>query len=114
MPHIIVEYSDHLALDIPALLTALHDDLAARDTVTKAAIKTRAIPIEHCVIGDDDSANSFLHIALKLLPGRDDALKKEMAQGLHDVASAHLKRPQNPQYSVTAECITLDAASYIK
>ncbi|MFK7840219.1 MAG: 5-carboxymethyl-2-hydroxymuconate Delta-isomerase [Bdellovibrionales bacterium] len=114
MPHIIVEYSDHLAIDIPKLLSELHNDLAARDTVTIKAIKTRAIPIEHCVIGDMDTANSIIHIALKLLPGRDDALKTQMTQGLADIAAAHVKRPQNPECSITVECLTLDAESYIK
>ncbi|MGB0720522.1 MAG: 5-carboxymethyl-2-hydroxymuconate Delta-isomerase [Bdellovibrionales bacterium] len=75
MPHIIVEYSDHLALDIPALLHDLHHDLAGRETVDINAIKTRAIPIKNCVVADADTANSFIHVSLKLLPGRDAALK---------------------------------------
>lgn len=109
MPHIIVEYSDHLALDIPNLLNDLHNDLAARETVTIGAIKTRAIPIAHCVVGDD-AANSLIHIALKLLPGRDADLKTQMTQGLADIAAAHVKRP----CAITAECLTLEAESYIK
>jgi len=110
MPHIIVEYSDHLALDIPKMLTELHTDLASRDTVDVKMIKTRAIPVEHCVIGDDNTADSVVHIALKLLPGRDDVLKKQMTQGLADIVAAHVKRP----CSITAETLTLEAASYIK
>ena len=110
MPHIIVEYSDHLALDIPNLLEDLHNDLAPRDTVDINMIKTRAIPVKDCVIGDDQTANSFMHIALKLLPGRNEELKKEMTQGLFDIASKHIKNP----CKLTVETLAIEAESYIK
>jgi len=111
MPHIIVEYSDHLALPIPNLLNELHSDLAARETADINAIKIRAIPVKDCVISDADKPNSFVHIALKLLPGRDDALKKEMAQGLHDTARHYIG---DQQVALTVETITLEAETYIK
>lgn len=111
MPHIIVEYSDHLPLAIPNLLNDLHNDLASRDTADIAAIKTRAIPVKDCAVGAPETPNAFIHIALKLLPGRSDELKKEMTQGLHNTVRHYIG---DQQIALTIETITLEAETYIK
>jgi len=111
MPHIIVEYTDTLDVDVPRLLNDLHHDLAARDTVDINAIKTRAISIQNCVVGAAETADKFMHIALKLLPGRDEALKREMTQGLFDVAHPYLA---NQDVVLSVESLSLEAETYIK
>mgnify|MGYP001363855740 CR=1 FL=1 len=111
MPHIIVEYTDTLNIDIPALLQDLHHDLAAREPVDINAIKTRAIPIKNCIVANDSASNAFIHIALKLLPGRSDDLKIQMTKGLHSIARKYANDPTLP---VSVETITLEGNSYIK
>ena len=116
MPHIIVEYSEHLSLDIPNLLSDLHNDLAARDTIDMGAIKTRAHAAKDCVVGCEATADSFIHIVLKLLPGRDDDLKAQMSKGLAEVAQKHIKKHMVGKLpcALTVETITLEAETYIK
>ncbi len=112
MPHITVEYCDTLtALDVPKLVMELHKDLATRDTIDIHGIKSRAIPVQYVLVGDNNDFDKMIHITLKLLPGRSDALKREMAQGLIDV-SKHLAHDE--RVSVTCEIAELHAASYIK
>ena len=111
MPHIIVEYTQGLSEDIPKLLTALHNDLAPRDTINIHAIKTRAIPIQYVIVGDGNEPDKMIHITLKLLPGRSDELKKQMAQGLFDTAKA---RTHDDRISITVEVADLHEASYTK
>jgi len=112
MPHIIVEYTEHLSEDIPKLLTALHNDLAPRDTINIHAIKTRALPVQYVIVGDGKEPDKMVHITLKLLPtGRDDALKKTMAQGLFDAAQNEIK---DDRISITVEVADLHEPSYIK
>lgn len=113
MPHIIVEYTDSLtSVDVPELLFELHEDLAAKDTIDIHAIKTRAIPVQYTIVGDGDEPDKFIHITLKLLPGRNDDLKKVMAQSLHDTARKHCVRDKS--ISLSVEVAELHAESYSK
>lgn len=111
MPHIIVEHSAHLDFETQELLKDLHHDLASRETVSIGGIKTRAISIESACVGEDAAADSFAHITLKLLPGRSDALRQEMAQGLFDAAKKHII---DPNTAITVETAELHQSSYIK
>lgn len=111
MPHITVEYTDTLSIDVPKLLSALHHDLAERDTINIHAIKTRAIPVQYVIVGDGQEPDKMIHITLKLLPGRSDELKKTMAQGLFDAAKT---RTHDDRISVTCEVVDLHEPSYTK
>ena len=111
MPHIIVEYTDTIDVDIPNLLNDLHNDLAPHDTVDISMIKTRAIPVKDCIIGGPDKPDQFMHIALKLLPGRSEELKKQMTAGLHTIAKNHLG---DKPVALTIETLLIEAESYIK
>jgi 5-carboxymethyl-2-hydroxymuconate isomerase len=51
-----------------------------------------------------------MHITLKLLPGRDDATRKVMAQALYDTAQSFIR----DTVSLSVEVMELDAASYTK
>lgn len=111
MPHIIVEYTDHLNLDVEKLTIELHRTLVEQETIKEEAIKTRAIPVKATVVGTGKCHDKFVHIALKLLPGRSDELRKTMAQALFDTARKHIL---DENVSITVETIELHAASYIK
>jgi 5-carboxymethyl-2-hydroxymuconate isomerase len=111
MPHIIVEYSATMKLDMPELLSQLHVNLAEQDTIKIKAIKTRAVPVQHVIIGTGGWSDKMLHITLKLLPGRSDDLKRTMSQGLHDIAKDFVK---DDSISITVEVAELHEPSYIK
>lgn len=111
MPHIIVEYSDNLKFDEAHLLKDLHTNLAGQDTVSYAAITARLLPVADCSVGEPTSPNAFMHIALKLLPGRDDALRKQMAQALQDTARNHIT---DTSINISVETIELHQPSYTK
>ncbi|MEZ5815369.1 MAG: 5-carboxymethyl-2-hydroxymuconate Delta-isomerase [Alphaproteobacteria bacterium] len=110
MPHIIVEHSSNIALDTPDFLAALHKTVASHESVNIGAIKTRAIPLDYTIAGDENDADTLMHITLKLLPGRDDATRKAMAQALYDTAQSFIR----PTVSLSVEVMELDAASYTK
>lgn len=111
MPHIIVEYSDDLSVEPQSLIKGLHDSLAAQDTVTHAAITARATPIKYCSVGEDEHPNSFVHILVKLLPGRSDELRAKMTKGLQETARSHIT---DSSVNISVETIELHQASYIK
>ena len=110
MPHIIVEYTEHLTVDIANLLTKLHATLAEQDTIDIHSIKTRAIPVQYTIVGDGHEPDKFIHIDLKLLPGRADALKHTMAKALHDAARTCCIH--DDRISLSVEVSELHEASY--
>ncbi|HOO82836.1 MAG TPA: 5-carboxymethyl-2-hydroxymuconate Delta-isomerase [Alphaproteobacteria bacterium] len=114
MPHIIVEYTDTLSSseDIPKLLAKLHKDLASRESIDIHGIKTRAIPVRYTVVGDGHEPDKMIHITLRLLPGRADDLKKQMAAGLVEVAREVTHH--DDRISITAEVVDMHAESYVK
>lgn len=111
MPHIIVEYTDYLNLDVEKLTIELHHALCHQPTVTASAVKTRAIPVKATVVGEGTDHDKMIHICLKLLPSRPDELRKAMAQALCDTARKVVK---DEHISITVETAELHAASYIK
>lgn len=114
MPHIIVEYTDILepSLDVPKLLSGLHNNLSERETIKLEAIKTRGVPVKYTVVGTGSDHDKMVHIDLKLMPGRSDDLKKEMAQGLFDFARKCCVHDE--RISVTVEVSELHQSSYTK
>ena len=111
MPHIIVEYTDTLTLDMPKLLDALHYDLAEKDTVDIHAIKTRAVPVQYSIVGDQHDRDKFVHVVLKLLDGRDKALRRSMAESLHAIARTYAK---DNDIAVSVEVIEMNKETYVK
>lgn len=111
MPHIIAEYTEGLSGKVVDLMPALHQSLIGQPTVAMEAVKTRAIPVYNAVIGDGQAQRDMIHITLKLLPGRDDGLKKQMAQGLFDTVSQHIDLENS---SVSVEVTELHKESYCK
>lgn len=106
MPHIIVEHSADIA-DIPVLLEKLHHNLSKQDTVTLESIKTRAIEVQHAIVGNSDK-KLMLHIIVKLLSGRPDDLLNKISGDLREIACTHC----GGDVSVTVETVSLYNASY--
>jgi 5-carboxymethyl-2-hydroxymuconate isomerase len=107
MPHIIVEHTRDVE-GIPDLLRALHNSLGHQDTVQIESLKTRAICLDHVVIGDGDT-QSMIHVTLRLLPGRGDELLKKMTMDLEGIAKNYCPLPHT---RVTVEVVELHQASY--
>ncbi len=112
MPHIIVEYTETISIDIPKLLDGLHYNLAGQESIDVHAVKTRAIPVQYSIVGDGKDRDKFAHITLKLLSGRPEDLRKKMAQDLHDVAQKQF--PSGANIALSVDVVEMDAATYIK
>ena len=111
MPHIIVEYSEHLSVDIPKLLEDLHYDLSEKETINIHTIKSRAIPVKYTIVGDGKDADLMIHITVRMLPGRSDDLKKSIAQSLHETAR---KAVPDDRINISVEIQELHAESYVQ
>ena len=110
MPHCIIEYSAEIAdaVDIEGLIDAVHDGALASGLFPEYDIKTRAMAFRHHRTGQ--TRDSFVHVSVHLLDGRDDAQKAALSDEI-------LQRiePLSPQVaSVGVEICDIHRASYRK
>jgi len=110
VPHLIIEYAAPLAqdVDIQSLTEAAFDGANATALFTPAAIKARAHPVEAYWTGG--AKQPFVHIEIKLLPGRTNTQKKALSESVFDHITALLK----PDIAVSVEVNDLDADVYTK
>lgn len=111
MPHCIVEYSAHLAqqISISALVKTVHQGAIDSGLFEPTAIKTRAYGAEHSCVGATEGA-SFIHITLKIMPGRTDEQKQLLLQAI-DKRIANMCSQVS---SVTIEVLDLAKEHYFK
>jgi len=110
MPHLIIEYAASLGqdVDMQALTEAAFDGANATALFTPAAIKARAHPVEAYWTGG--AKQPFVHINVKLLPGRTNEQKKALSESVFDHVTALLKT----DVSLSVEVNDLDADVYTK
>jgi 5-carboxymethyl-2-hydroxymuconate isomerase len=90
MPHLMLEPTDDLPLDIDAILLAADPRLAASGHDVVADIRSRAHRLQGCRVRTADAPRAFVHAALALLAGRSDAAQAESSAALPDVLHQHL------------------------
>ena len=92
MPHIVIEYSANLRgrLDLPQFLKAVHEAAVSTGVFPVGGIRTRAYAAEHYVIADGHPDNTFVHIGLRIGPGRDLDTRKRACQTIFAAARNYL------------------------
>jgi 5-carboxymethyl-2-hydroxymuconate isomerase len=93
MPHIIVEYSANLEgrLNVHILLEKVHRAVVESGVFKLGAVRTRAERRDAYVIADGDPNNAFIHVELKIAPGRDAATRTSVAQAVLDTIATETK-----------------------
>lgn len=86
MPHQIIEYSANLesAVDIDALVKALHETAAGIDALPVGGLRTRAVARQHYRIADGHVDNAFINVVLRLAPGRPFEVRKAAGEKLFE------------------------------
>jgi 5-carboxymethyl-2-hydroxymuconate isomerase len=92
MPHVIVEYSANLEskVRIDALLQALHETVERSGIAELAGIRTRAARRENFRVADNDPANAFVAIYVRVAQGRTLDIRKKLTDLVFKAASEHL------------------------
>ena len=80
MPHCIIEYSSEVAdqVSIDDLVSATYQGALSTGLFDEYDIKTRATAYRHHRMGS--TQDSFVHVTVRLLSGRDDAQKAELSE----------------------------------
>jgi 5-carboxymethyl-2-hydroxymuconate isomerase len=80
MPHLTLEYSDNLEVDVQPLLARLHEEVVATGAINLKGIKSRAIKHTQYRIADGDADYAFVHVGLLIREGRPNEVQKEATQ----------------------------------
>jgi 5-carboxymethyl-2-hydroxymuconate isomerase len=93
MPHVICEYSANLEqkIRIPALLETLHGAMMRTGVAELAGLRTRADRRTDYVIADNDPANGFVNVTIRVAKGRSVETRKLITQTVFAAAEEHLK-----------------------
>lgn len=93
MPHLWIEYSTNVEahLDVRDFVRHMHRETAADGLFPLAGLRTRAVPVADYVIADDHPDNVFIHLTLRVLPGRDPVEQKASTDRIYAAALARLK-----------------------
>lgn len=119
MPHLSVQASANITIKQPErLLRQLNNCLWQSGHFKQPQdIKARILAMESFLVGveDDQQAHGFVYMQLKLMPGRSDAVKSQLATALLDCAKVELAAQLSSRVSVQL-CVEVEElnASYQK
>nr|WP_321445041.1 5-carboxymethyl-2-hydroxymuconate Delta-isomerase [uncultured Cohaesibacter sp.] len=110
MPHLVISYARPIedSVDIAQMVQLVWDTAEKTGLFNPAAIKARALPVEHFVTANTDQP--FVHVDAKLFAGRTDEQKQAMIQDLFNA----LKGLVPDTVSISVEAIDMDKQNYIK
>ena len=80
MPHLTLEYSDNIEVDVQPLLARLHEEVVATGAINLKGIKSRAIKHTQYRIADGDPEYAFVHVGLLIREGRPIEVQKDATQ----------------------------------
>ena len=93
MAHAIVEYSANLEekIDLKGLVDEVHDACIKTGVFPLSGMRTRAARRETYKIADGNLDACFVHLQLKLGPGREEAIKKKAMEEIFESLTLYVK-----------------------
>ena len=114
MPHLTLHYTANVeGFDPDAALREINRRLAGSGHFDEAAIKSRALRLDHNRVGTAEDDRGFVHAQLRILPGRDADTRAALSNLVLDALEATLPRP-HPHTQLCVEVDEMDARSYSK
>lgn len=80
MPHLTIEYTDNLDIDVQPLLARLHAELVATGAINLKGLKSRAVRHSEYRIADGNPDYAFVHVNLLIREGRPLDIQKDIAR----------------------------------
>ena len=110
MPHCIIEYAKEVenAISPANLLKIAHQGTFNTGFFDKKAIKSRAIPFKHYLVGGEKL--NFIHITIRILAGRTEEQRGTISNSVLE----ELKKTGLSSISFTVEICEIDKESYAK
>lgn len=116
MPHIYIEYTDNIKGEagIEALLEKVNQTLLNHsDIIPVGGLRTRAIELQDYLVADGTEDDAFVHVILKLAPGRTDEQKKAVCDDLFQTIKGHFVHIFEKRYiALSMELYEFQNATY--
>jgi 5-carboxymethyl-2-hydroxymuconate isomerase len=105
MPHIRIEVSRNLADEIACdtLVERIHEAVIRTGVFSVDGIRSRLEVLEHYRVADSPQ-NAFVHVQMRIAPGRDDATKKRVVDAVFGELCAFLQ----PSYDARPLALSLE------
>jgi len=86
MPHLIIEHSANLEdrVDLPAIVTRLHEAALATGVFPEKGLRTRLVSRVGYRIADGHADNAFIHLVLRIGFGRDLETRKRAGAAIFE------------------------------
>jgi 5-carboxymethyl-2-hydroxymuconate isomerase len=97
MPQLTLEFSSNILEKtmLPELLKQCHIILSGCLPTTIESCKSRAIERNIYCVGDGQAKNAFVHLGVKILPGRSVEVKTEAANKIMEILKKHFAQSIN-------------------
>ena len=116
MPHLTIQVTPNVTIAHEAsFLKALNQALWDSGHFAKPAdIKARIVPIETFLVGiaDDEQVNGFVYAYLKIMSGRDEVIRHQLAELLTAVIEEALDTEQSGRVGIQI-CVEVEEISAI-
>jgi 5-carboxymethyl-2-hydroxymuconate isomerase len=104
MPHLTLEYTDNIDVDVQPLLARLHEEVIATGAINLKGIKSRAVQHTQYRIADGDPEYAFVHVSLLIREGRPIEVQKDATRRVMKV----LKETFGGLYGTRKLSLTVD------
>jgi 5-carboxymethyl-2-hydroxymuconate isomerase len=116
MPHLHLSTSSNLVenVDLPDILRALADELSAHESIESASVKAYH-SLHHTWAMGEGAPGGFAHLSVRLLSGRPEALRQQIADALLIRMSMLFRASlETGEAGLTVEVVEMDRATYRK
>lgn len=120
MPHLFFEHSANLpAVDFPSLALPLHEILAEKAGARLGDCKSRWRRTDDFLVGNDESEQAFLHLAIDLLAGRPQAVLLEIGKAALEALGTAVRaqigdQPELDEIQISVEVREMSREGYFK
>ncbi|GAA5099901.1 5-carboxymethyl-2-hydroxymuconate Delta-isomerase [Wohlfahrtiimonas larvae] len=115
MPHVIIECSKRdLVKNCDQLLLNINQALLDTKEFVAADIKSHCYVPDYVLSGLDESQDAFISISLKIMPGRNDVVQKDMAERILSAVRAELSNNDGKNVQIMVEVTELNVKQYHK
>jgi 5-carboxymethyl-2-hydroxymuconate isomerase len=93
IPHIIIEYSSNIEekMELATLIDLVHSSAVDTGIFPLGGLRVRAARRDNYKIGDGHPDNGFVHLEIKMGPGRDKKNKIRALQKIFSMIENHLE-----------------------
>ena len=113
MPHLIVECSENIKskLSFQPLFHELHQLLVDMLPTQLSSCKARVLPAQLYLVGDDEN-NSYIHLTVKILPGRTKKVKDAIGKKIMSTISQFIQQQDIHNIPLSLEILDLSEQYY--